>query len=70
MYAQDMGRMAADPNGAALTTPKGLALLPIVRCDPVCTTGCEGRKGARCALTAIGPTPGPPPPWGMLEAIV
>ena len=61
--------MAAEPNGAALTTPKGFALLPILKCEPVCTTGCDGRKGARCALTAMGPTPGPPPPWGIQNVL-
>src|SRR6516162_5027747 len=28
-----------------------------------------GRKGARCALTATGPTPGPPPPCGMQNVL-
>jgi hypothetical protein len=42
-----MGKMAADPNGAALTTPNGLALLPMREWEPVWTTGWDGRKGAR-----------------------
>jgi hypothetical protein len=28
IYAQEMGRMAEDPNGAALTTPNDLELDP------------------------------------------
>lgn len=28
----------------------------------VLTTGCEGKNGARCFFTPIGPMPGPPPP--------
>ena len=48
------------PTGAAL--PSG--------CGPAAgTTGCEGRNGARCARTATGPTPGPPPPWGMQKVL-
>mmetsp|Transcript_15918 Transcript_15918/g.38751 ORF Transcript_15918/g.38751 Transcript_15918/m.38751 type:complete len:244 (+) Transcript_15918:1125-1856(+) len=26
-------------------------------------------KGARCALTPMGPMPGPPPPWGMQKVL-
>ena len=28
-----------------------------------------GRNGARCSATAIGPMPGPPPPWGMPKVL-
>src|SRR5215467_4959933 len=28
-----------------------------------------GRNGARCSLTATGPTPGPPPPCGMQNVL-
>ena len=69
MYAHEIGSIAADPYGAALTTPKGLALFPILDCDPVLMTGCDGRYGERWALTAIGPIPGPPPPWGMQKVL-
>ena len=31
--------------------------------------GSPGRKGARCALTPIGPMPGPPPPCGMAKVL-
>lgn len=34
-----------------------------------CTTGWEGRNGARCFFTPIGPMPGPPPPWGMQNVL-
>ena len=33
------------------------------------TTGWEGRNGARCFFTPIGPMPGPPPPWGMQNVL-
>lgn len=33
------------------------------------TTGCEGRKGAKCFFTPIGPIPGPPPPCGMQNVL-
>jgi alkylation response protein AidB-like acyl-CoA dehydrogenase len=47
----------------ALTEP-----LPSARLAS-CTTGCEGRNGARCFATPIGPTPGPPPPCGMQNVL-
>ncbi len=28
-----------------------------------------GKYGARCALTPIGPIPGPPPPWGIAKVL-
>ena len=28
----------------------------------IITTGCEGKNGAKCFFTPIGPMPGPPPP--------
>jgi hypothetical protein len=33
------------------------------------TTGCDGKNGARCFFTPIGPIPGPPPPWGMQNVL-
>ena len=39
------------------------------RSPPVFTTGWPGRNGARCAATAIGPMPGPPPPCGMQKVL-
>lgn len=35
----------------------------------VLTTGCEGKNGAKCCFTPIGPMPGPPPPWGMQNVL-
>ena len=32
------------------------------------TTG-TGMNGARCALNATGPAPGPPPPWGVVKVL-
>src|SRR5271165_590076 len=59
MYAHEMGRMPADPYGAAATGP------------PASTASSEprGRNGARCARAATGPTPGPPPPCGMQNVL-
>src|SRR5688572_21473338 len=53
-YIHEIGRIDADPNGAAAMAG---------------TAGDPGRNGARCALTATGPTPGPPPPWGMQNVL-
>ena len=33
------------------------------------TSGWPGKKGVRCSATPIGPTPGPPPPWGMQNVL-
>jgi hypothetical protein len=55
-------RWLALPHGAADTA--WIALAP-----PVFTTGCPGRYGARCAATAMGPIPGPPPPCGMQKVL-
>ena len=64
-----MGRMRDDPNGAAAMVPNALASDLKPGRPPVGMTGWEGRKGARCALTPIGPMPGPPPPWGMQNVL-
>ena len=60
MYIHEMGRISALPNGAADTGRRVAA---------GSTTGCAGRNGARCAATAIGPMPGPPPPCGMQKVL-
>ena len=62
MYAQEMRRMLALPQGAAETGP--MAFSP-----PVRTTGCPGRYGMRCLATQMGPIPGPPPPCGMQNVL-
>lgn len=46
MYAQEIGRMALEPQGAALMVPSELPLLT----DCMGTTGWLGRKGARWAF--------------------
>ncbi|MOA39246.1 hypothetical protein D3C78_1610090 [compost metagenome] len=58
MYIQVIGRMLALPNGAALTAPALRCMCPW-----------PGRNGARWDFTPIGPTPGPPPPWGMQKVL-
>src|SRR5512145_2600194 len=58
-----MGRMPAEPHGAAETGPGPVA-------GPAsAAAGWLGRNGARWALAATGPTPGPPPPWGMQNVL-
>ena len=59
MYIQEMGRMAAEPKGAAATVPPDLSLV-FSPSPPQGTIGCPGRKGAKCLATPILPTPGPP----------
>lgn len=61
MYAYEIGRINDEPNGAAATVPKGFTS-DTAGSPPVGITGCDGRNGAKCALTPIGPMPGPPPP--------
>ena len=58
----EIGRMLALPHGAAETGP-------IPSTPPTSASGCPGRNGARCAATAIGPMPGPPPPCGMQKVL-
>src|SRR5690554_1010543 len=63
MYIQLMGKILAEPQGAADMVP--LAML-------VLGTGCTGwpgKKGFKCSATPIGPMPGPPPPWGMQKVL-
>ena len=62
MYAHEINRMLALPQGAADTGP-------IARSPPTFTIGCPGRKGASFALTQIGPIPGPPPPCGIANVL-
>ena len=54
--------MPAEPQGAALT---GATVFVAVDAG----VGSPGRNGARCAATATGPTPGPPPPCGMQNVL-
>src|SRR5687767_4221033 len=60
-----MGRMPAEPHGAAAMAPA-----PVPPTGPASGTTSElGRNGARWDRTATGPTPGPPPPWGMQNVL-
>ena len=53
-----------------LALPQGAAEIgPMASAPPVGITGCPGRNGARWAATAMGPMPGPPPPWGMQKVL-
>ena len=63
--------MPAEPYGAADTGPTtGPRPSSAERSGPAeGTTGWPGRYGARWARTATGPTPGPPPPWGMQKVL-
>src|SRR3954467_2659722 len=63
MYAHGIGRMPAEPHGAADTGPGP------VDGPAAGTSGWFGRNGARCERTPIGPTPRPPPPWGMQNVL-
>ena len=61
-----LGKIAGLPQGAADTVPidSGRRSAPGIG-----TTGCTGRKGARCSRTPIGPIPGPPPPCGIQNVL-
>ena len=58
-FKEEIGRMLAEPCGAAETGPTLLSA----------ASGLPGRKGAKCERTATGPTPGPPPPCGMQKVL-
>src|SRR5579875_36268 len=73
MKAHESGRIPADPYGADATGPAVPPVLSGVS-GPEGLDGPEGpegpgRNGARCDLTATGPTPGPPPPCGMQKVL-
>src|ERR1035438_6239278 len=74
MYAQEIGRMPADPYGAAATGPTpgepASREFPGSR-GPGTSPGTArpGRNAARWARAATGPTPGPPPPCGMQNVL-
>ena len=56
MYAQEIGKILAEPNGAPEIGPGPVA-------GPArASSGWFGKKGAQCAFAMTGPTPGPPPP--------
>src|ERR671910_1177429 len=59
--------MPADPQGAADTGPGPVAGKSSA--DAEGAAGWLGRNGARWARAATGPTPGPPPPWGMQNVL-
>src|SRR5215475_8245149 len=62
-YVQLIGRMPAEPHGAEDTGPGPVS-------GPAsAAAGWLGRNGARWARAATGPTPGPPPPWGMQKVL-
>src|SRR5437764_15311589 len=63
MYAHGIGRIPAEPHGAPAIGPT-----PVLG-PASATNGWLGRYGARCARTATGPTPGPPPPCGMQNVL-
>ena len=70
MYCE-MVKMEALPQGAALTGDIADALRTSGVATSLCgsVNGCPGRCFAKCSLTAIGPTPGPPPPCGMQKVL-
>jgi len=54
--------MPALPQGAAATGPTAHA-------EASTPMELQGKNGTRCLATPIGPTPGPPPPWGMQNVL-
>src|SRR5207253_3421984 len=74
MYIHGIGRIPADPHGAAerapTAMPDGSGASTHRPTGPASgTTGWPGRNGARWDRTHTGPTPGPPPPWGMQNVL-
>ena len=63
MYAHEIGRIDAEPYGADAAGPVAVS-------GPASgASGWLGRYGARWDRTPMGPTPGPPPPWGMQKVL-
>ena len=57
--------MPAEPKRVEATGMPAAPASPVPRPG----VGSPGRNGARCAATATGPTPGPPPPCGMQNVL-
>ena len=66
-YIHEIGRIDAEPHGADAIAPKESVHVPSA--FSIGITGEFGRYGLRWAATPIGPTPGPPPPWGMQKVL-
>ena len=63
MYIQEIDKILELPQGAAETDP-------IPETGPQSfTIGWLGKKTSKCFLHAIGPIPGPPPPWGIQKVL-
>src|ERR1700761_3278231 len=63
-YIQLIGSTAALPSGAAETAPTRF-----VSSEPRPPARCAGRQGTRSSTTQTGPTPGPPPPFGIQKVL-
>jgi len=60
MYIQEIGRIAAEPKGAAAIAPSNLgtqASEPHSFPEASASKTCPGRKGAKCLATPMDPTP-------------
>ncbi len=66
-YIHEIGRIDAEPHGADAIAPNESVHVPSA--FSIGITGEFGRYGLRWAATPIGPTPGPPPPWGMQNVL-
>ena len=63
MYEYEIGNIDALPQGAAETascSDKPISFL---------NTGCPGANSERCCFKPIAPTPGPPPPCGIVKVL-
>ena len=69
MYIHEIVVISALPLAAADTEPLPSPLPSTAAASAPDANGSEGRYGARCAATAIGPMPGPPPPCGMQNVL-
>ena len=62
IYPYEIKQANAEPYGA-----EEIALIAFV--PPTFIIGLEGKNGARCFATHIGPAPGPPPPCGIAKVL-
>ena len=60
---EPMGNMIIDIGGGTSE------IAVIAFSPPTATNGLDGKKGAKCSTTPIGPIPGPPPPCGIANVL-
>jgi hypothetical protein len=65
IYAQEIGKIDAEPHGALESAPND----SLLDTPSISIIEWLGKYGAKCFFTPIGPIPGPPPPCGIQNVL-